>query len=67
MKRFKYRMKDGKELWVCESCKKARADTILLGDLKLIGRKDDLAACEQCGASDDPIIGVNSVAASQLY
>jgi len=48
MKRFKYRMKDGKELWMCESCKKARAERILLGELKLIDRKEDDSPCEHC-------------------
>lgn len=51
MKRYKYRMKNGKELWVCEACKKARAEHILLGELKLIDRKEDDSACEFCSSS----------------
>lgn len=49
MKRFRYRTKEGKELWLCEACKKTRSELILLGALTLIGRKDDLSVCEACG------------------
>lgn len=51
MKRFRYQMKDGKELWVCEHCKKAHAELILLKSWKLIGKKDDESACEYCSPS----------------
>lgn len=51
MKRFKYLTKDGREVWVCEVCKKAKAEFILLGTWKLIARKDDLSLCEECGQS----------------
>ncbi|MHB1226607.1 MAG: hypothetical protein ACYC0O_03670 [Desulfurivibrionaceae bacterium] len=51
MKRFRYQMKDGKELWVCENCKKAHAELILLKSWKLIGKKDDESACEYCSTS----------------
>ena len=48
MKRFKYLTKDGREVWVCEVCKKAKAEFILLGTWKLIARKDDQSTCEVC-------------------
>ncbi|MCX5875245.1 MAG: hypothetical protein NT087_02875 [Deltaproteobacteria bacterium] len=48
MKRFKYQMKDSKELWVCEDCKKAQADLILLKSWRLIDKKNDDSACEYC-------------------
>ena len=51
MKRFKYQMKDGKELWVCEDCKKSHAELILLKSWKLIDKKDDDSACECCTSS----------------
>lgn len=51
MNRFKYQMKDGKELWVCEDCKKAHAELILLKSWRLIGRKNDDSACEYCVSS----------------
>ena len=51
MKRFRYQMKDDKELWVCENCKKAHAELILLKSWKLIGKKDDESACEYCSTS----------------
>ncbi|MBU2539429.1 MAG: hypothetical protein KKH22_13425 [Proteobacteria bacterium] len=52
MKRFKYQMKDGKELWVCEDCKKSHAESILLKSWKLIGMKNDGSACENCPPSN---------------
>jgi len=51
MKRFKYQMKDGKELWVCESCKKSHAELILLKSWKLIDRKEEASACEYCSCT----------------
>ena len=51
MKRFRYQMKDDKELWVCENCKKAHAELILLKSWKLIDKKDDDSACEYCSTS----------------
>ena len=48
MKRFKYQMKDNKELWVCEDCKKAHAELILLKSWRLIDRKNDDSVCEYC-------------------
>ncbi|MHB8149768.1 MAG: hypothetical protein ACYDIB_06360 [Desulfobulbia bacterium] len=51
MKRFRYQMKDDKELWVCENCKKAHAELILLKSWKLIDKKDDESACEHCSTS----------------
>ncbi len=48
MKRFKYQMKDSKELWVCEACKKSHAELILLKSWRLIDRKNDDSACEYC-------------------
>lgn len=51
MKRFKYQMKDGKELWVCEECKKNQAELILLKSWKLIDRKDDDSDCEYCSSA----------------
>lgn len=48
MKRFKYRLKGGRELWICEACKKSHADLILLKFWKLIGKKEDESACEYC-------------------
>ena len=51
MKRFRYQMKDDKELWVCENCKKTHAELILLKSWKLIDKKDDESACEYCSTS----------------
>ncbi|HIJ91216.1 MAG: hypothetical protein OEV89_11000 [Desulfobulbaceae bacterium] len=48
MKRFKYRMNDGKELWVCDNCKKSRAELILLKSWKLIDKREDGSDCEFC-------------------
>lgn len=48
MKRFKYQMKDSKELWVCEDCKKTHAELILLKSWRLIDRKNDDSVCEYC-------------------
>lgn len=51
MKRFKYQMKEGKELWICEDCKKSHAELILLKSWRLIDRKNDDSACEYCAPS----------------
>ena len=51
MKRCKYQMKDNKELWVCEDCKKAHAEHILLKSWRLIDRKNDDPAGESCSPS----------------
>ena len=51
MKRFKYQMKDSKELWVCEDCKRSHGELILLKSWRLIDKKDDDSACEYCTPS----------------
>ena len=51
MKHFKYRQKDGQELWVCEVCKKNNSALILLRTWELIDRKEDYSGCEYCVAS----------------
>lgn len=48
MSRYNYQVKNGRSVWVCEACKKANMDLILLGVWKLIDRRDDSSACEQC-------------------
>lgn len=63
MKRFKYRINDGRELWICERCKKARAELILLGAWKLIDRTCDLSST--CGDCERAECAVASVAAIQ--
>ena len=55
MEYFKYQLNDGKELWVCDSCKRTHTDLILLKTWRLIGKKDDNAKCEYCGCSPSPV------------
>lgn len=56
MKRFKYRLKDNRELWVCEACKKSHAELILLKSWQLIDRKEDgtFPECEYCSQMTYP-------------
>ena len=44
-------MNDGKEVWVCEACKKSHSQLILLKSWKLIDRKEDASPCECCSQS----------------
>lgn len=48
MKRFQYRIKDRKELWVCEACKKSHFDLILMKSWRLIDKKEGDSECECC-------------------
>ena len=42
-----------KDIWVCESCKKAHAEQILRGEWKLIGRcRNSEKLCNACGTGD---------------
>ena len=58
MQRFKYIMSEDKnshqETWVCEPCKKEKAEEILLGRWRLIDKCDGPAAptCELCGRGE---------------
>lgn len=52
MKRYKYQVTgDGhSEIWVCEICKKANNERILLGKWKLIDRREQYdVPCAFCG------------------
>ena len=56
MKKFKYQIespKSCKEIWVCDTCKKANNELILTGKWKLIDLCSDSGiSCEICKGSD---------------
>lgn len=53
MKRYKYQVvgdDSTPEIWVCETCKKASSEYILLGKWKLIDRREQFdVPCTLCG------------------
>lgn len=53
MKRYKYQVvgdENAPEIWVCEHCKKANSERILLGRWKLIDRRELFdVPCAVCG------------------
>lgn len=54
MKHFKYRLKNGREFWVCDVCKKSNCDLILLKLWELIDKKEDGSVCEHHSHMEAP-------------
>jgi len=48
---FQYKIAEGRKIWLCRECKKAKNHLILIHYLRLIDRQDDPAlTCDECGA-----------------
>jgi ribosomal protein L37AE/L43A len=47
---FQYKIAEGRKIWLCRECKKAKNHLILIHYLRLIDRQDNSElTCDECG------------------